>query len=280
MDNFGARLKKILESKGITQQDLAVMAETTGATISRYVNDNRTPNADLLSKIATALGISTDYLLGVTGTKLSDKLAELRRKKGLSMREAAEALGIDIAHYSKYETAGHSPDYQSLNKLAALFQVSVDYLLGISNPAADHQHLLDAYEAEERVPIRKYDAVKAGFGGVTLDGLIGYEFFDKSSINGHLADDYFCVQIKGDSMAPQLIENDIVLVKKQEDVDSGQVAVVVVNDDEATVKKVKKGRDYVELIPNNPAYDSLFIEEDQMPGLHIVGLVVELKRKF
>ena len=210
-----------------------------------------------------------------------ERILQLRRGLGLTQSKVAEKLGIQRPTYTRYEKGNIDPPADMIRKLADFFDVSTDYLLGKSdNPHDINLFLAETYEAEERIPIPKYEAVKAGFGGVTLEGLIGYEFFDKSSINGHLAENYFCVQIKGDSMAPQLIEGDIVLVKRQDDVDNGQLAVVVINDEEATIKKVKKGRDYIELISSNPAYDSRIIEEIYLEGLHIVGQVMELKRKF
>ena len=68
MENFSTRLKGILNTKNISQKELAEMAGTTGATISRYANENRTPNAELLNKIATALECTTDFLLGKSDT--------------------------------------------------------------------------------------------------------------------------------------------------------------------------------------------------------------------
>ena len=90
MENFGARLKSILESEGITQSELSEMAETTGATISRYVNDNRVPTANQLNKIAKALGVSVDYLL--RGTERPPTREEILSE--MTPEEILRALGI------------------------------------------------------------------------------------------------------------------------------------------------------------------------------------------
>jgi len=175
-----------------------------------------------------------------------------------------------------------SKSYRSrLPEIAKMLNTSSSYLLGEDdNPILRIPPNLEAYETEERIPVPKYGSIRAGFGSVATEDFQGYEFFDRSSLNGHLAEDYFCTKITGDSMAPLLIEGDIVLVRQQEDVESGQVAVVVVGEDEATVKKIKKGRDYIELIPSNPAHESQIVENGQLDRLRIVGLVVEMKRKF
>lgn len=62
---FGARLLNLLQKQGITQKQLADRLNTTEATLSRYVNGDREPKADMLANIATALNTTSDYLLGI-----------------------------------------------------------------------------------------------------------------------------------------------------------------------------------------------------------------------
>ena len=94
--------------------------------------------------------------------------------------------------------------------------------------------------------------------------------------------EYFGLQIKGDSMEPKISSGDIVIVRKQPDVESGEVAVVLVNGDDATVKKVKKSAAGITLIANNPAYDPLFYSNEDIEKLPVVilGRVVELRARI
>lgn len=62
---FGERLQSILQSRGVTQKELAARIGTTEATICRYVTGDREPKADMLANIATALHTTSDYLLGI-----------------------------------------------------------------------------------------------------------------------------------------------------------------------------------------------------------------------
>lgn len=62
---FGERLLSLLQKQGITQKQLADRVNTTEATLSRYVNGEREPKADMLANIATALNTTSDYLLGI-----------------------------------------------------------------------------------------------------------------------------------------------------------------------------------------------------------------------
>ena len=93
---------------------------------------------------------------------------------------------------------------------------------------------------------------------------------------------FFGLQIHGDSMVPNICDNDIVIVRQQEDAENGDVVIAMINGDDATCKRLRKYRDGIELIPNNPNYKPMFFnnkEIDTKP-VKIIGKVVELRRKF
>ena len=94
--------------------------------------------------------------------------------------------------------------------------------------------------------------------------------------------DYFGLRIKGASMEPRMREGDVVIVRKQDDADNGDTAVVLVNGDSATVKKIKKMPDGIQLIPTNPTYDPIYYTAAEVEALpvRIIGRVVELRAKF
>ncbi len=90
--------------------------------------------------------------------------------------------------------------------------------------------------------------------------------------------DYFGLKIKGDSMLPRILERDVVIVRQQNDCDNGQVAVVLINGDEATVKQIKKTESGIMLIPFNNKYDPMFFtkEEIETKPVKIIGVVKRL----
>ena len=90
------------------------------------------------------------------------------------------------------------------------------------------------------------------------------------------------MRVKGSSMEPRIREGDVVIVRKQEDVNTGDTAVVLVNGDSATVKRIKKEPGGISLIPNNPAYDVKFYSNAEIitTPVTIIGRVVELRGKF
>lgn len=118
--------------------------------------------------------------------------------------------------------------------------------------------------------------------GIPIDAV--EEIIDYEEISEDMArqGDFFALQVKGDSMEPRIVDGDVVIVRKQEDVDSGDIAIVLVNGDEATIKKVQKFDGGINLVPTNSAYPVLTYtnkEIEQLP-VRVIGKVVELRAKF
>lgn len=83
MTVFSERVVLLMDKQGLTQATLAKMAKITEAAMSNYVAGKRTPNSDVLLRIANALKTSTDYLLGNTNTDpRCDELSYIQRNLG------------------------------------------------------------------------------------------------------------------------------------------------------------------------------------------------------
>ena len=83
-------------------------------------------------------------------------------------------------------------------------------------------------------------------------------------------------------MEPRIYENDVVIVRQQDDAESGDVVIATINGDEATCKRLRKYRDGIELISNNPSYEPMFFANEEIINkpVRIIGKVVELRGKF
>lgn len=94
--------------------------------------------------------------------------------------------------------------------------------------------------------------------------------------------DFFALKIKGDSMEPRIVDGDVVIVKQQEDAENGDTVIALVNGDDAVCKRLRKYRDGLELISNNPAYAPMFFDKEtiETKPVRIIGKVVELRGKF
>lgn len=195
-----------------------------------------------------------------------NRFKELRNKYGYSQKELAEILFVNQTAVSQWERGVTTPNKSSLAKLCELFNVSADYLLGIE----EHKR--------KGIKIPVLGRVQAGIPFEAIEEILDWE-----EISPEMAatGDYFGLRVRGRSMEPRIIEGDVIIVRKQSDVDSGDTAVVMVNGDEATVKKIKKTNAGLTLIPNNPAFDPIFYTPEEVMTLpvQIIGKVVELRGK-
>lgn len=203
------------------------------------------------------------------------KLREIRKKNGLSLKKMGEIIGVAESTMSLYETEKRQPDYNALKKLADYFNVTTDYLLGRDNNLPDGAIPVDL-STFIKVPV--YGEVSAGNGCLAEDNIIGYELVSPDSINKY--ETIFFLKVKGDSMEPQICENDFALVQKQTSVDSGSLAVVIVDDENGVIKKVNYGDDWIELVSFNPYYPPRRFDGADVRRIRVVGLVKEIKRKF
>lgn len=122
--------------------------------------------------------------------------------------------------------------------------------------------------------------VKAGYDYLAQENWIGTVDVETSLVgNGK---DYFALKVHGSSMSPVLIEDDIVIIKKQNDFENGDIVVAIINGDEATIKKGKKSDSSILLQPLNPSYEPLIFTYDEMKTIpvEIIGIVKQLKREF
>ena len=195
----------------------------------------------------------------------SEQLKMLRNKKRLSQAKLADELGVSASTVAMWESGEREPkNYKTLELIADYFNVNMEVLLiGKLSP--------------NKIPV--LGRVIAGIPIEAVDEIIDYEEIPQSMVkNG----EYFALQIKGDSMEPKFSAGDVVIVRKQEDVDNGDIAVVLVNGNEATVKKIRKFDGGINLIPTNSNYDVITYTNTQIEQLpvRIIGKVVELRAKF
>lgn len=199
-----------------------------------------------------------------------NRLKELRKGKGLTQVELAKQIGIGQSGYSDWERGITRIDSESLAKLSALFSVSVGYILGEDE---------NERESFRRVPV--LGSVPAGIPIEAIEDIVDWEDLPESMFTGDK--EYFALEVKGDSMWPDYLPGDIVIVQRQPCCESGDICVVYVNGYAATLKQVKVDEDgSVSLIPQNPEYPprTYSLDEVQSLPVTICGVVVELRRKI
>ena len=213
--------------------------------------------------------------------EFKDRLRELRKVKGLTQSDLADAVKTTKQAISQYERGVRRPDFGTLESLCDYFNVSSDYILGKSDVTvrlvdSDGLKKLDDQIIKAlRIPV--YGKVAAGYNYEAIENVLGYEEIP-SSWDG----EYAALRVKGDSMEPRILDGDTLIVRIQDDAESGDVVIAIVNGNEATVKKLIKHQDGIVLQPFNPAYEPMYFskESTESTPVRIWGKVVQNRQKF
>lgn len=198
------------------------------------------------------------------------RIKDLRKEKGYTQAHLAKMLGVARSTVSMWESSPQEPDNETLGKIADVFGVSTDYLLGRTDvPLAKRKG--------RQIPV--LGEVAAGIPIDAIEDILDYEEIDEEMAR---TGEFFGLRIKGRSMEPRMLEGDIVIVRQQETAETGDTVVVLVNGDSATVKKIKIGPAGMTLMPTNPTYDPMFYTKEEVEQLpvRIIGKVMELRAKF
>lgn len=195
-------------------------------------------------------------------------LKAARKAKGLTQIEVADLIGLSQSAYSYWENGKARIDNESLAKLSSLFGVSVDYLLG-----------KDDFPDAVRIPV--FSRVAAGIPIEAIEDIVDWEEIPRALCSGERQ--YFALRVSGDSMWPDYLQDDTVIVRRQDTCESGDDCVVYVNSTDATLKQVKLGNHgELTLIPRNQSYPPRTFTAQEVTELPvtIAGVVVEMRRKM
>lgn len=198
-----------------------------------------------------------------------NNLKAARKAKKLTQIEVANAIGLSQSSYSYWENSDVKIEPSALSKLADLFGVTVDYLIGAS----------DTPQNSVSVPV--LGSVPAGIPLEAIEDVLDWEEIPAAMCAGGW--EYFALRVSGDSMWPDYLDGDVVIVRKTPVCESGDVCVAYVNGYDATLKQVKISEDgSVSLVPKNPSYPprTFTPQEVQELPVSIAGVVVELRRKI
>ena len=200
------------------------------------------------------------------------RLKELRKSRNLTQAELAKILGIAQPTLSGWENDKFQIDDDIKTKIADYFGVTVDYLLGREDITKLSNYLGPVIETK-KIPI--IGTVKCGPDGLAFEDIDGYVYVDDD-----LTGEIFALRYKGDSMKFEAIDDgDIAIVRRQDDVECGELAVVAVNGDEGTLKRVRKFDGGIILEAANPDYPPRIFTGEDLNKIKIVGKVLETRRK-
>ena len=203
---------------------------------------------------------------------------QLRMERGITQEQLASMLKVSRSTIGMYETGNREPDFETCEAIADIFNVDMDYLTGRSS-------------VERKSPITP-SSIPQGFismpdmSSVPLVGRIacGEPITAEQNVEGVVSvpsqwRSDFALLCKGDSMEPSIKDGDLVAIHIQPMVENGEVAAVRI-DNEATLKHVYLYPNYIELRPENPAYQSIIKIGEEMNEVKIEGKAVGLCRRM
>lgn len=207
----------------------------------------------------------------------AERLNEALILRDIKSSDLADKTGLDKPAISQYLSGKYTAKQDNLTKLAKALNVNETWLMGYDVDMKIQSNLI--LEKLKEVVIPVLGRVVAGTPTEAREEIMGYE---KITQEVATQGEHFGLIIKGNSMNPDFIENDIVIVRKQDDIDSGSIAVVLVNSCEATVKRIYKDVNGITLAPINSSFRPVFYSNEDIKSLpvQIIGKVIENRRKY
>ena len=206
-----------------------------------------------------------------------NRLEKALKYRNMKPVELHEKTGISESLISKYLSGNAIARQRKITLISDVLRINPVWLMGYDVPI---EEIKTDKLGNPIAEIPLLGTVKAGYDYMAQENWEGMIEVDKNIIKDGA--DYFALTIKGDSMFPILMENDIVIIKRQDDFETGDLVVAIINGDEATIKKGKKGNNSILLQPLNSNYEPLIFTYDEMKTIPvtIVGIVKQLKREF
>lgn len=196
---------------------------------------------------------------------VGSRIKEIRLLRKLSQEELATKMNYKSrSTINKIELGIADVSSSKIKEFARVLNVSVSYLMGWE-------------EKKNIIPV--LGTIPAGIPISAVENIIDYE-----EITPELAETgtFFALKIRGNSMSPSILENDIVIFKQTEDANSGSICAIMVNGEDATIKKIKKSDVGLYLIPINSEYEPMFFSNDEILSkpVRIIGKAIEVRRSL
>ncbi len=222
--------------------------------------------------------------------KFGIRFKEERKKKNLTQQGLASLFHLDKSSISKYENGHQMPEMETLINICDYFGVSVEYLVGqtdkrekvINKTDVNDITNLTKIDNKKMVAIPVIGVIKAGIPMLAEENIIDFEYVHQEELQ--VGEEYFYLQIKGDSMINASIKDGSrVLIKKQNFIENdGDIMAVRVNGDEAVLKRVYKQENGLVLQSENPKYAPMFYpaSDIEIGYVSIIGRAIKVEIKL
>lgn len=203
-------------------------------------------------------------------------LSSYMSKKKIDRYKLCDDLDFKYSTLSEWLSAKKYPRIDKIEKLANYFDISKSALIEEHKHPQSNISAIIPPEKIHQIPV--YATVSAGLGALAENEVI--EYIPMVIENPYDIPDTFGLKVRGDSMYPKIEDGDIIVIRKQESVDSGTVAVVLLDGEEGLVKKVEYGKDWIVLHSFNPEYQDKRFEGAEVQRLRVVGKVMKVVKSL
>ena len=202
-------------------------------------------------------------------SKVGDYIKSLRKSKGLTQEELGNMIGVKKAAVQKWESGMvQNLKRNTIKQLSDIFEVSPASFIDNDDPIESNATILPQ-EKIRMIPV--YESVSAGFGAYADNYILEYiPLFISSDEEAH---NTLCIKVQGNSMYPKIEDGDSIQVLKQDWCEPGQVAIVLIDGENAVVKKVEYDRSSITLLSFNPEYAPRVFKGAERDRLKILGIV-------
>lgn len=211
--------------------------------------------------------------------EIGNYIRKLRTEKGLTQERLGEMVGVKKAAVQKWENGSvQNLKRATIKKLSEIFNVSPITFVKEDEEPREPSNISYIMDGRNIYNIPVFESVSAGFGAYASSEIIDY--IPVTIPNPADAEDTISIKVKGDSMYPKIEDGDIIIVRRQTSVDSGDIAVVLVDGDEGLVKRVVYGPTWIELRSVNEKYPVQRFDGAEVTRLRVVGKVIGSYKKF
>lgn len=208
---------------------------------------------------------------------VNDRLKQRRIFLGLTMAEVARVVGVSEATVCRWESGNISNMRRDRIALyAEALQTTPAYIMGMADEPQPNQPNVAAVYDNSTYMIPLFHDVAAGFGSYA-DSQVA-EYVPVFVETPGRAKNMIAIRVRGDSMYPKIEDGDTIIVYKTDEVDSGSIAVVLIDGDDAVVKKLEYDKKRAVLISINPEYQDRVFEGEEMKRLRVVGRVMKIMK--
>lgn len=205
---------------------------------------------------------------------IGHKIRARREELHLTQQQLADRMGYKSkSTINKIEMGKADVSQSGVRRFADALSTTISYLMG-------WEDAIETIDVGQLLRFPVAAAIRAGFDGLAIEKSDEAITVPRYLLHGLPPDEVIVTRVSGNSMYPRLLDGDAIIVHRQPSVDSGDVAVVVYDGEDATVKIVRyeTGCDWMDLVPANPEYMTRRIQGADLQECHVVGKVIGLIR--